>query len=191
MAAEFLSPSRWVLGNLKKTTNETCKKKDSVGNWRKVSEWELISGLCRGVLKGNFKEIISTVAEILNPNGRTLVLVLGQVGRPQVSGTCVDSWVPLSMKPNVQPVSTAMTDSVSSPFLRQKSRTVLPRSPVTDVCRKVLTRSHIDFPVGPGAYELLSERASSSPLGSRSSSMASEVSDGLGLKADEPVRARD
>lgn len=79
------------------------------------------------------------------------------------------------MKPSVQPVITATTDSVSSPFLLQKSLTRLTRSPVTESTKKDLIRSPIFLSVPPGAKELWSERTSSSPLGNRSSSMTSKV----------------
>lgn len=106
--------------------------------------------------------------------------------------TCVDSWVPLSMKPSVQPVMTAMTDSVSSPCLFKKVLRLLFRYPVP--WRKVFTRSPIVLPASPGAYEPWSERASSSPLGKRSSSMPSKFSVGLRycvrLAGDKPVESR-
>lgn len=88
-----------------------------------------------------------------------------------MSRTCVDSWVPLSMKPSVQPVSTAMTDSVSSPFLLQKLLIFRLVLPFTVTWREALNRSHIVFPSSPGTNELCSDRASSSPLGKRSSSI--------------------
>lgn len=82
------------------------------------------------------------------------------------------------MKPNVQPVITAMTDSVSSPFFFRKFVTSLFRSSFTVAWRKVFTWSPIILPVSPGTYELWSERASSSPLGNRRSSMPSKFSVG-------------
>lgn len=88
-------------------------------------------------------------------------------------GTCVESWVPLSMKPSVQPVITAMTERVSSPCCLKKVWTLL-----LSCCfplRKLFTCSHMLLVLlspGPGPYELRSERSSSSALGSRSSSIS-------------------
>lgn len=92
---------------------------------------------------------------------------------PSGSGTCVESGVPLSMKPSVQPVATATTDSVSSPFcLKKESRRCLR-------VRRLFRRAHMLLlppgpgpSPGPGPCEPRSERNSSSSLGSSSSSIS-------------------
>lgn len=98
------------------------------------------------------------------------------------------------MKPSVQPVSTATTDSVSSPFLLQKSLTLLFRSPFPFTWRKAFTRSPIVLLASPGTYELWSDRTSSSPLGNRSSSMPSGfplVFLPVSWQGDRPEKAKD